>query len=129
MIVNNSGPAGGIDYLAQRKLEAFAQIAADFRASFLFISDVHGQQRFASFPVASSIRYLHALWICECKDRLLSVPTSIERYEGVHCLKLLRNWHEGETAHVAAFLHAKLDAQPFAGLTCQIQEAEQSGNL
>ena len=50
---------------------------------------------------------------------------NITRYEGSHCLQLLRLWQEGDTASVVAFLHRKLDMQPFADLTRQIQEARQ----
>ncbi|MDQ6661279.1 MAG: hypothetical protein M3Z24_09975, partial [Chloroflexota bacterium] len=62
-----------IPELITKKIEAFDRLQAEFEASFHFIEDVHGQKRFASFPVDYSVRYLHALWICECKDRLLGV--------------------------------------------------------
>ena len=78
---------------------------------------------FTSFPVASTVRYLHALWICECKDRLLSIYKNIERYEGTYCLGLLLRWQEGEMADVVDFLHRKLDMLPFSDLTRQIQDA------
>jgi len=129
MVVHGGGTTNEMDELARRKLSAFERIEADFKDSFVFVSDVHGQRRFADFPVASSVRYLHALWICECKDRLLNVPRSIRRYEGRRSLELLRDWQEGETAQVVAFLHAKLDTLPFAELTRQIQAAERSGNI
>jgi len=128
MVVRGDSATGELDDQARRKLSAFERIEADFKDSFVFVSDVHGQRRFEAFPVASSVRYLHALWICECKDRLLSVPKSIRRYEGRRCLELLRDWQAGETAQVVAFLHTKLDALPFAELTRQIQEAQRSGN-
>jgi hypothetical protein len=108
--------------LVREKLNAFARLRPEFETSFLFVQQVQGQERFASFPVEMTVRYFHALWICDCKDRLLSVPKTIERYEGERCLQLLRGWQEGETAEVVAFLQRRLDAMPFADLTRQIQE-------
>ena len=113
--------------LVKHKLEAFAQLQPEFEASFPFVGDVHGLKRFSTFPVADSVRYLHALWVCECKDRLLSVYKNISRYEGRECLKLLQGWQEGHTADVVAFLNRKLDMLPFADLTRRIHEAQQQG--
>jgi hypothetical protein len=59
--------------LAEQKLAAFEQLQPEFEARFRFVQEVHGQRRFAAFPVASTVSYLHALWVCECKDRLLNV--------------------------------------------------------
>ncbi len=59
--------------LAEQKLAAFGRLQPEFEASFRFIQEVHGQKRCAAFPVTETVHYLHALWICECKDRLLSV--------------------------------------------------------
>ncbi len=112
-----------VEELAKQKLEAFKRLQPEFEASFHFVQEMHGQRRFSAFPVMETVHYLHALWICECKDRLLSVYKNIERYEGRYCLELLRRWQEGETADVIAFLHRKLDGLPFAELTRQIQEA------
>ncbi len=109
--------------LIKQKLEAFERIQDEFEASFRFVQYVHGQQRFASFPVADTVRYLHSLWVCECKDRLLSIYKNIRRYDGRYCLELLRGWQEGDTAEVVDFLNRKLDVMPFGGLTRQIQEA------
>ena len=111
------------EQIAKQKSEAFEQLQPEFEASFRFVQEVHGQRRFSSFPVAETIRYLHALWVCECKDRLLSMYKNIVRYEGQQCLTLLHRWQEGETADVVAFLHRKLDGLPFAELTRQIQQA------
>lgn len=111
------------EQIAKQKSEAFEQMQPEFEASFCFVQEVHGQQRFSSFPVAETVRYLHALWVCECKDRLLSMYKNIVRYEGQQCLTLLHSWQEGETADVVAFLHRKLDGLPFAELTRQIQQA------
>jgi hypothetical protein len=108
---------------AKQKSEAFEQLQPEFEASFRFVQEVHGQRRFSAFPVAETVRYLHALWVCECKDRLLSVYRNIVRYEGQYCLHLLQRWQEGEVDEVIAFLHRKLDGLPFAALTRQIQEA------
>lgn len=111
------------EQLAKQKLEAFEQLQPECEASFRFVQHVHGQRRFPAFSVAETVYYFHALWVCECKDRLLSVYKNIVRYEGQQCLTLLRRWQEGETADVVAFLHRKLDGLPFAELTRQIQEA------
>lgn len=111
------------DQLAKQKLEVFERLQPAFEASFRFVQEVHGQQRFSAFPVAETVRYLHALWVCECRDRLLSMYKNIVRYEGQLCLTLLRRWQEGETADVVAFLHRKLDGLPFAELTSQVQQA------
>lgn len=110
--------------LAKQKLEAFEQLQPAFEASFRFVQEVHGQRRFAAFPVAETVSYLHALWVCERKDRLLSVYKNIVRYEGQHCLSLLQRWQAGETAAVVAFLQRKLDGLPFADLMHQIEEAK-----
>src|SRR5436309_6228105 len=112
--------------LAKQKLEAFERLQFEFEESFHFVQEVHGQRRFSTFPVMESVHYLHALWICECKDRLLSIYKNIERYEGRYCLELLRRWQEGETADVIDFLNRKLDMLPFADLTRQISEAMKS---
>jgi len=113
-----------IQSLVQQKLEAFESLQPEFEECFQFVQDVHGQKRFSSFPVAFSVRYLHALWICECKSRLLSVFQTIKEYEGKTCLELLRQWQEDEnTADVIAFLQRKLDMMPFADLTRQVHEA------
>jgi hypothetical protein len=110
--------------LVKQKLAAFEQLQPAFEQCFQFVQQVHGQQRFPTFPVASAVRYLHALWICECKDHLLSIYKNIERYEGTYCLQLLLRWQEGETAGVVDFLQRKLDMMPFADLTRQIHEAK-----
>ena len=113
--------------LVKQKLEAFEQLQSEFEVSFSFVQDVHGLKRFSGFPVSDAVRYLHALWVCECKDRLLSIYKNIQRYEGRTCLKLLRSWQEGNTADVVAFLNRKLDMLPFADLTRRIHEAQQQG--
>jgi hypothetical protein len=110
--------------LAKQKLEAFEQLQSEFEASFHFVQQLHGQRRLSTFPVVESVHYLHALWICECKDRLLSIYKNIERYEGRYCLNLLQRWQEGDSTDVIAFLHAKLDGFPFVELTQQIMDAK-----
>ena len=110
--------------LAKQKLEAFEQLQPEFEASFHFVQEVHGQRRFSTFPVMESVHYLHALWICECKDRLLSIYKNIERFEGRYCLDLLQRWQEGDTADVIEFLYTKLDGFPFVELTHQIMDAK-----
>src|SRR5215472_9639447 len=112
-----------MEKLAKQKLQAFDQLQSEFEASFLFVQQVHGQRRFSTFPVLETVRYLHALWVCECKDRLLSIYKNIERFEGRQCLNLLLHWQERDTPDVIAFLHAKLDGFPFVQLTQQIMDA------
>ena len=109
--------------LVQLKIDAFEHLQPEFEASFQFVQDVHGQRRFPSFPVSDSVRYLHALWICECKGRLLSVPKTVKEYEGKHCLELLRLWQQGDTASVVNFLQHKLDMLPLGQITQQYSEA------
>jgi hypothetical protein len=110
--------------LIEQKLAAFEQLQPVFEESFQFVANVHGLQRFTNFPVVETVHYLHALWICDCKDHLLSVYRNIARYEGAHCLNLLRNWQEQQdTASVIDFLHRKLDMLPLADLTRQIHVA------
>src|SRR2546421_13027494 len=111
--------------LIEQKLDAFEQLQPEFEECFRYIQDVHGQKRFPTISVADSVHYLHALWICECKDRLLSIYKNIERYEGRYCLELLRFWQAGDTAGVVAFLDRKLDMLPLADITRQLQEARQ----
>jgi hypothetical protein len=109
--------------LVAEKLAAFDRLAADFEASFQFVQEVHGHRRLETFPVPAIVRYFHALWVCDCKDRLLSVPRTIERYEGARALTLLGAWQRGEAAEVIDFLAAKLDMLPFSQITSQLQEA------
>lgn len=109
--------------LVQQKLAAFASMQAEFEQCFHFQQEVHGQKRFASFPVGRIVYYLHALWLCERKDRLLSVNKNIRRYEGERCLELLRDWQTGQNAPVVAFLLQKLDKFSFDDITAQIEEA------
>jgi hypothetical protein len=111
--------------VVQQKLAVFEQLRPEFEESFQYIRDVHGLRRFPSFPIANTVRYLHALWVCERKDRLLSIYKNIERYEGRYCLQLLRSWQEiGTNADVVAFLQRKLDTLPFVDLTRQLHDAE-----
>ena len=100
--------------LAKQKLAAFELLQPEFEVSFCFVQEVHGQRRFAAFPVAETVSYLHALWVYK----------NIVRYEGQHCLNLLQCWQEGEAGAVVAFLQRKLDALPFDDIMNQIQEAK-----
>ena len=113
-----------VQNLVRQKLEAFERLQPEFEVCFQFVQDVHGQRRFSSFPIANTVRYLHARWVCECKDRLLSIYKNIERYEGCYCLDLLQGWQEGDTASVVAFLDRKMHMLPLADLTHQIHEAQ-----
>lgn len=113
--------------LVREKLAAFEQIQSEFEACFRFVQDVQGQKRFPSFPVRNTVHFLHALWLCECKDRLLSVYRNIKRYEGGYCLELLRRWQNGDSADVVAFIQRKQDTPPLAQLTQQYELAQRSG--
>lgn len=114
-----------IPELVQRKLDAFEGIQAEYEQCFHFMQDIHGQKRFSALSIGQAVYYLHALWLCECKDRLLSVYKNIRRYEGERCLELLQTWQEGRSADVVAFLFSKLDMHSFADFTAQIEEARQ----
>jgi hypothetical protein len=121
-------PSAAEPRLIAEKLAEFDRIRADLHASFTYVQEVHGQRCFASFPVAYTVRYLHALWICECKDMLLSVPRSRSRYEGHRALELLRDWQAGETADVVALLEEKLELLPFLEITRGVQAAVRGRN-
>jgi hypothetical protein len=107
--------------LVAEKLAAFERLQPEFEANFQYAQDVQGQRRLVTFSVAGSVRFLHALWVCERKDYLLSVPRTMGRYEGRRCLELLRDWQAGETAGVVVFLQRKLDTLPFGELTRQLE--------
>jgi hypothetical protein len=109
--------------LVRQKLAAFEAIQAEFEEGFRFIEEVHGQRRFSAFSVADVVFYLHSLWLCELKDRLLGIYKNGCRYEGSRCLKLLQAWQEGRSTKVVDFLMFQLDKLPFAEITAQIEEA------
>jgi hypothetical protein len=111
--------------VVEAKLARFAALRDEFEQCFAFVQNIHGQQRLPTFSIKQIVYYLHALWICDCKDRLLGVPHTLMRYEGVRCLELLAAWQAGDTASVVAFLHEKLDVQPFAAITHQLHQALQ----
>lgn len=113
--------------LIAQKLAAFELLQPEFEASFRYIEEVQGQRRFPTFPIDAAARYLHALWVCDCKDRLLSVPKTIARYEGERCLELLNHWQAGEITGMVEFLQRKLDSQPFSILTRQIEDLQRQG--
>lgn len=112
-----------VQHLIEQKLDAFERLEPEFKASFQFLQDVHGQKRRLLFPVADVVRYLHARWVCECRAYLLSVAKTVKEYEGLYCLELLRHWQEGDTASVVEFLYHKLDMLPLADITRQLHEA------
>jgi hypothetical protein len=118
----------GTKRVTEDKLAAFQNLEAEFINSFKFLQSIQGQERLTACSVAQTVRLLHALWICECKDSLLSVPFSRGRYEGRLCLELLRGWQEGDTASVVGFLQRKLDHSPYADLTARISEARAKGD-
>ncbi len=125
--VNFEMPTGEINELARQKLAAFEGLTHEFGRCFLFVQDMHGQRRFPAIPIDLTVRYLHALWVCELKDRLLCVPKTIQRYEGAKALALMRQWQTGESAGVVRFLQVKLDSLPFADLTQQYEAAYAAG--
>lgn len=119
--------------IVRQKLETFEQMREEFKRCFQYVQDIHGQRRFAALPVAETVRYLHALWVCERKGRLLSVAGRGLRpgkeYEGERCLQLLRGWQQKQdTASVVDFLSWKLDMLPLAGITRQLQEAHHANS-
>jgi hypothetical protein len=117
--------AVAVPEIVARKLEALDALEPEFAASFRYVQEVQGLTRLDPFPIASTVRYLRALVVCEAKDRLLSVPHVVNRYDGLTCLDLLERWQRGASAPVVAFLHRRLDALPFADLTRQIEAARQ----
>jgi hypothetical protein len=118
----------GTKRLTEDKLAAFQSLETEFIDCFQFLQSIQGQERLTECSVTKTVRLLHALWICECKDSLLSVPFSRGRYEGRLCLELLRAWQEGDTASVVGFLQRKLDHSPYAALTARIAEANAKGD-
>jgi hypothetical protein len=114
--------------LTQDKLAAFQRLEAEFIDCFRFLQSMQGQERLTECSVAQTVRLLHALWTCECKDSLLSIPFSRGRYGGRLCLELLRGWQTGDTASVVGFLQRKLDNSPYAELSTRIGEARAAGD-
>jgi len=124
--------------LVTEKLAEFDRISGEVLANFPYVQDVHGQRRFSAFPILATVHYLHALWICNCKDMLLSVPVSgrrrkgsddrYERYEGQYALELLRQWQEGKTAELVDFLELKLDYAPFGLIMRSFEAAVQNSD-
>jgi hypothetical protein len=120
--------AVAVPEIVARKLEALDTLEPEFAASFRYVQEVQGLTRLDPFPIASTVRYLQALVVCDAKDRLLSVPRVVNRYDGPICLDLLRAWQkDGVSTAVVAFLHHRLDALPFADLTRQIEDARRDG--
>jgi hypothetical protein len=111
----------------QQKLDAFAAIQPGFIASFEFIEAIHGQRRFSHLGIADAVLYLVSSYICECKDRLLSIPKTIRRYRGEEALRLLDRWQAGEIEGVVTFLTERLDSLPLAQLSHQIASAQHAG--
>ena len=110
--------------LISQKLEAFERLQPEFEVCFQLVVEVHGQKRFTAFSIEEIVHYLHALWICELKGCLLSVPRTVKEYQGRLCLELLRKWQvEEDTVEVVDFLHRKLDMLPLVDITRQIREA------
>ena len=113
--------------IVQQKLAAFERLEPEFEQCFQFLQEVHGQKRFSVFPIAYIVRYLHALWVAECKTCLLSVSRTVKVYEGRRSLELLQHWQEdGDTASVVGFLSHKLDMLPLEAISRQIQATQRS---
>jgi hypothetical protein len=125
----SAGPVGSRDAWVREKLIAFERLRPEFVEAFAFVAAVQGQQRYVEFPIDATVRYLHALWICDCKDRLLGVPRATARYEGRRCLLLLRGWQQGETTAVVAFLQRRLDLLDFAAVMRERDDALRAGDL
>ena len=120
--------AVAVPEIVARKLEALDALEPEFAASFRYVQEVQGLARLEPLPIAAMVRYLLALVVCDAKDRLLSVPRTIARYDGPTCLELLAVWQQsGQSAPVVGFLHRRLDALPFADLTRQIEAARRDG--
>lgn len=126
---DRNAPTGELPPLVKEKLAAFEVLRPEFESCFTYVQAMHGQNRLPAVPVASTVLYLHALWICDRKDHLLSIPRTTGRYEGTRCLELLRGWQEGDTASVVTFLQMKLNMTDFGGLTRQRQEAIGEGDI
>ncbi|GCF08110.1 hypothetical protein KDI_16740 [Dictyobacter arantiisoli] len=110
--------------LVAQKLEIFEQLQPEFEQLFLFAEQVQGQQRFATLTVADVVRYLHALWMEECRTSLLSISKTVKEYAGQRCLDLLQHWQiNGDTASVVDFLTHKLDMLSLVEITRRMQEA------
>jgi hypothetical protein len=110
--------------LIEQKLAAFDQLQPEFERCFLFVEDMHGRKRFATGSISDIVRYLHALWICDCRTYLLSVARTVKTYNGVRCLDLLQQWQEqGSCAPIVEFLYDKLDALSIGSITRQIEVA------
>ncbi|HEX6540851.1 MAG TPA: hypothetical protein VF040_03780 [Ktedonobacterales bacterium] len=132
------GDQASVPPLIVEKLAKLNQITDEVLASFPYVQHVHGERRFSSFPVEATVRYLHALWMCDCKDMLLSVLNlgrrrkgtndRFERYEGQRALELLCEWQEGQTANVISFLELKLNYAPFSQITQNLDEAVARGD-
>ncbi|HEY7983731.1 MAG TPA: hypothetical protein VID73_06160 [Ktedonobacterales bacterium] len=115
--------------IVAHKLAALDALEPEFAAAFRYVQEVQGLARLDPLPIAGTVRYLRALAVCDAKDRLLSVPRVIARYDGATCLELLGVWQEdGASAAVVALLHRRLDALPFADLTRQIEQARQGAD-
>lgn len=128
MIPNWSAPATGVDELTARKLAAFDRLESEFAACFALVQDLHGERRFSAVEPDLVVRYLHALWVCECKDWLLSVPKTIPRYDGGASLQALLAWQRGDELTVITFLERKLDGLSFISITRHLQEARDTGD-
>jgi hypothetical protein len=125
---DSDGAHPPIPTLVREKLAAFGRMARVFQASFAYVQQIHGQCRFQRVPVSASVRYLHALWVCDCKDAFLSVPLTLPRYGRGQALDLLRDWQDGASAEVIAFLEQKLDMLSFVQLTREVEEAGAAGD-
>lgn len=120
--MSNTG-AEQITELVRQKLTAFEQLRPEFEECFRFTQAVQGLKRFDAFPVDQVVYYLHALWVCERKDRLLGIYKNIPRYEGSRCLEILRLWQQGQNAGAVAFLLSKLNRFSFVEATAEIDTA------
>lgn len=115
--------ANPAEALVAQKLQAFGRLEASFEASFPFAQDMQGQRRSSGIPVRHVVCYLHALYVCAAKDRLLGIPRLADRYEGEECLRAMRELQDGCTASTIALLERKLDGTSLADLTRALEPA------
>lgn len=110
--------------LIQQKLDAFEALQPAFIASFEYIEAIHGQRRFTQLGIADAVLYLVSSYVCECKDRLLSIPKTIRRYRGEEALHVLDRWQAGEIVGVVMFMADRLDSLPLVQISQEIAAAQ-----
>ncbi len=113
-------------HLIEQKLAAFDALLPEYIASFQFIQALQGQQRLDDFTIDTTVHYLHARWVLECKDRLLGTSGTRSAHEGQHCLVMLARWQTGDAADIIEYLQHHLDTESLGLLSRQIQQVTRS---